>query len=714
MHRPHASRPRAPTSGPVPIGRPIAGRGLYVLDARLQPVPVGVRGRAVHRRRGVARGYLDRPALTAERFVPDPFSAEPGARLYRTGDLARCRPDGDARVPRPGRRPGEGPGLPGRAGRGRGGAARRTRRPRGGGRRPRKTRRATSGWSPTSCRRPATAADLADLRAGCRRGCPTYMVPSAFVVLRRAAAVAQRQGRPRRAARARRRSRLARPGRPFVAPRGRGRGSPGRGSRPGCSGSTGSGSDDNFFDLGADSILAIQVARAGRARRSASRSRSGLLRAPDGRRPRRPPCVEAPGAGAGAGPIPRARRRRGRADVEDGPRSFAHAGGDAGSSTCLEPGRGGYNVPAVRLPDARPARRRRRCGGRGAEVVRRHAVLRTAFAEVDGRPVQVDRRRRRASTCRSTTWLGGSTTAEAGAARRRLRDDRGGRFDLARGAARRGSRLYRLGAEEHVLVGRDAPHRLRRLVVGRSWSARCWRSTRRSRRARPSPLPPLPAQYRDYVAWQRAWLKGATLESLLAFWRDAAGGRPRAGAADRPAPAGAAERPGRRVRTRAFPEALAARLGALGRGEGATLVMTLLAGFEAAAVPATAGRRRRLRGRRRGPAVVGRRRGDGRPVHQHARRSAPTSTGGRSFRELVAPASRRTAARGVRRYEELAVRPAGLGAGASVPRGGRRCSSDVRVRELRRPPSLERAGRRLGFGPVRVLGADQVRPLTCP
>lgn len=86
---------RPPSAATVPIGKPISNLEAYILDSDLMPVPIGVAGELYFAGEGVTRGYLNRPELTADRFLPDPLTARPGARMYRTGDLGRYLPDGN-------------------------------------------------------------------------------------------------------------------------------------------------------------------------------------------------------------------------------------------------------------------------------------------------------------------------------------------------------------------------------------------------------------------------------------------------------------------------------------------------------------------------------------------------------------------------------------------------------------------------------------------
>ncbi len=82
----------------LPLGQPLGNVQIYILDSTMEPVPIGIAGELYIGGAGVTRGYINRPALTAKRFVPDPHSREPGARLYRTGDLALYRPDGTVKL----------------------------------------------------------------------------------------------------------------------------------------------------------------------------------------------------------------------------------------------------------------------------------------------------------------------------------------------------------------------------------------------------------------------------------------------------------------------------------------------------------------------------------------------------------------------------------------------------------------------------------------
>jgi len=88
---------KAPGEGAIPIGRPITNTQLYILDNFLQPLPIGVPGELHIGGAGVARGHLNRPDLTAEKFIANPFSEDTDSRLYKTGDLARYLPDGNSK-----------------------------------------------------------------------------------------------------------------------------------------------------------------------------------------------------------------------------------------------------------------------------------------------------------------------------------------------------------------------------------------------------------------------------------------------------------------------------------------------------------------------------------------------------------------------------------------------------------------------------------------
>ncbi|PWW60408.1 non-ribosomal peptide synthetase [Actinokineospora spheciospongiae] len=539
-----------------PIGLPLPNTRAHVLDAALRPCPPGAVGELHLGGAGVARGYLGRPALTAERFVADPFGP-PGSRLYRTGDLVRRRPDGELeflgrsddqlkvrgfRV-EPGEVEAALAGHPDVA-------------------------RVVVGAAPDRYGDPRLVAHLVPapgrvpdpsaLRAHARTLLPDHLVPAAFVVLD--ALPTTPNGKLDRAALP-----AARP----VAAAG-----PSRGPREPreellCAlfaevlGVARVGIDDDFFALGGHSLLATRLVGRIRGAFDADLDVRALFEAPTVAR-----LAPAVGA-AGAGPARTGPRRAPR--PERVPLSFAQRRlwfldqyEGAGSE---------YHVHGVlRLsgPLDREALR-----AALTDVVQRHESLRTVFPVEDGEPHQ--HVLPTAVGCPDLSIV----DTEAAALPAALAEHLAAPFDLASGPVLR-TTLFALGPREHVLllvVHHIAADGWSMTPLGndlsRAYGARC--------AGAPPQWAPLPVQYADHALWQRAELSsedgraGAALE----FWTGRLSGLPDELALprDHPRPA----RPGRGgARTPLWlDERLHRLLAGLARENRASLFMVLHAALAA-------------------------------------------------------------------------------------------------------------------------------------
>ncbi|HYH79110.1 MAG TPA: amino acid adenylation domain-containing protein, partial [Longimicrobium sp.] len=550
-----ASAARCKADGRVPaIGRALENVRVYVLDAAGRPAPIGVPGELYVGGVGVARGYLGRPGLTAERFVPDPFGAAEG-RLYRTGDRVRWSAGGeleflgrvDAQVKVRGFRiePGE---IEGALHRSEGVAD-----------------CVVVAREDVPGEKRLVAYVVGDVEAGALRehllrALPEYMVPSAFVFLETLPLTPN--GKPDRKALPA--PEYAADADRYVAPR-----TPVEEVLAGIWAEVlrleRVGVEESFFELGGHSLLATRVVSRVRELFDVELPLRALFEGPtvaelavcveEMRRaelPVLPPVV--PVERTGALPLSFAQERLWFLDR-------------------LEPGSTTYNIPAAwRLGGALDAAALERALG---EIVRRHEALRTVFAEVDGSPVQVIAPF--GGFALPVEDLSGDSDREAALGRRAGEEARRA-FDLSAGPLFRAA-LLRLGDEDHVLL--LSMHH----IVTDGWSMGVLFRELSAlyaayREGGESPLADLAVQYADHAVWQREQLEGEVLDRQLSYWRERLAGAPELLElpADRPRPPVQTYR-GASVPVQLSPELLE-RLQALGRSEGATLYMTLLGAFQ--------------------------------------------------------------------------------------------------------------------------------------
>ncbi|MFE7033883.1 amino acid adenylation domain-containing protein, partial [Streptomyces sp. NPDC057621] len=549
--------PLSPGGGTPSIGRPLVGTGTHVLDAALRPVPQGTDGELYVGGVGVARGYLNRPGLTAGRFVASPFGP-PGARLYRTGDRARWNADGEleylGRVDRQVKvrgfriEPGE----------------TETALRRHGGvrdavvvvREDEPGRKQLVGY--VTAADPENTLDAADVRAVAAAVLPPHMVPSAVVVLD-ALPLTPQNKIDRRALPAP--VRAVAPG--HVAPRT----SQERALAEVWAdvlGAEAVGVEDDFFDLGGDSILAARALARIREELGArlsvrdvftARTVAALARLVS------PSTLVAP-----PDPIPAVPRDR--------PLPLSSAQRRLWFLDDLTPGGTEYNTGlALRLRGELDAGALRRALDR---LSARHDSLRTTFATEDGQGVQhVHAHAELPLRTADVAQL--SRTGLDDAVEQLLTEELGRPFDLATGPLTR-ALLVRRGSDDHVLL--LAQHH----IVTDGWSVgiltRDLAALYRSEvSGLPTGLPEPRVQYPDFAVWERRRRSGDCDASDLAYWKRQLAGMPQLELpTDRSRPVvrttdGEAHR-------QHLPAELVARLRHLAGGRGTT-VFTLFAGAAA-------------------------------------------------------------------------------------------------------------------------------------
>lgn len=483
----------------VPIGRPVSNTEVYILDKNINPVPVGVVGELYAGGDGLSRGYWNQPDLTAERFIPHPFSTQKGERLYKTGDLVRYLPDSkiefigraDTQVKIRGFRvePGEVESILSQHEAVKDAAVIVKEEP---------SQKYLAAYVVLRCPLPDAQKTLLEFL---KDRLPQYMIPSAVVLLDAMPLTpngkVDRNALPEPLMEARAEKTLA--------PR-----TPAEELLVSIWTQVlkldSVGIEDNFFELGGHSLLATQVV----SRIRDVFEREIALAA----------FFEFPTVAALAQKIDATETNKGQAIAlvpvkRNGSLPLSFAQERLWFLEQLVPGNPFYNVPAaMRLDGALdfPA-----LEASLNEIVRRHESLRTTFITVDGLPAQVINPF--ASVKLPLVDLQGMTEDERNKEVMRIAGQEAQTpFDLIRGPLFRAS-LLQLTHDSHVFL--VTMHH----IVSDGWSMGVFINELSSIynafvKRQPCPLPELPVQYPDFAIWQRQWLSGKILEEQLDYWKN--------------------------------------------------------------------------------------------------------------------------------------------------------------------------------------------------